>query len=929
MKNFFKKLSFVMALAMVLTALAPAVAGADASYIYKRGNDTQKEALEVYFGDADEKRDLNVKINGKKTTDGTWKIGNTKIATIDENGVVTPVKNGTTTAKFTAEDGTAVKVKVVVGTRAAGIKVKDNGEAITELAMTVGEEKELKFGAYISKKAKNAGATKSSQDVAFTVEGEAVTTAQDGKYVTVTAAKAGEATITFTAGKKTTTLTVNVIDALAAKQTGANKITVTGSNLTDVVADYVVKRGTVATSIKSVALNADKTEAVLTASSTALIEGAYTLSFQKSDAVEFTAAKAVVAKIEILSDVAVLKAGSTTQATATYKVYNQFDENVTNTSLANSTNLTVSGSNVTADYTNGVATFTSAQPFAVNVSVVALTIVCNTNGVNASKTLTVSNAAALNTVEYAGLYKETVAGMVAATLTEGGSVANHYVLFAGKDQYGANCTNGANLNVVISGIPGLVASGSAVTKYVGAVPYIAVPVATSYSLMAGTSNVLAIVTTNGNNVQGTIDVAPATKIASININTSEVYGNYNNVLEYEILDTNGALVTSYAQIKALQMLNDGSTIYIPNEITISRNADGTAKMTYRPSNATLYDGVAVLTFRSQTNVFASVRLTVKPNSTPTVISGVKASAVLGAVSSSSINIYANDLVILDQYGNAVTDYEGLTIKADVPEGAYLPAAFAGNTDATATIAAEHVARVGATPLFTLTTDGTKVGSMDVTLTLNGADASATTVTVVATNIEKLGGFAIADMPLLKATEGGYDVKVTGTVDGTLVILPVDCYEVVTYSVDGATVTAPAIAAVEGKTTKEMTFTVVIANTAGTAVTKTVKYSNTDATVTTVSLNYGASITSANVTMSDLVSLLTIKDQYGADIADAGVRAHVSGYLNPTQTTTVTGNNTSSVALNGLTIYDTVLHVVYTFTNGTVFEADIPVVISLQ
>ena len=41
MKNFFKKLSFVMALAMVLTALAPAVAGADASYIYKRGNDTQ------------------------------------------------------------------------------------------------------------------------------------------------------------------------------------------------------------------------------------------------------------------------------------------------------------------------------------------------------------------------------------------------------------------------------------------------------------------------------------------------------------------------------------------------------------------------------------------------------------------------------------------------------------------------------------------------------------------------------------------------------------------------------------------------------------------------------------------------------------------------------------------------------------------------
>lgn len=905
MKNFFKKLSFVMALAMVLTALAPAVAGADASYIYKRGNDTQKEALEVYFGDADEKRDLNVKINGKKTNDGTWKIGNKAIATIDENGVVTPVKNGTTTAKFTAEDGTAVKVKVVVGTRAAGIKVKDNGEAVTELAMTVGEAKELKFGAYISGKAKKAGATKASQEVTFTVEGEAVTTAQDGKYVTVTAAKAGEATITFTAGKKTATVAVTVVESLAAEQAGAAKIKVTGSDLTANVADYAVKRGTVVVNFKSVTLNEDKTEATLVASASKLTKGAYTLSFQKSEPVEFTVVDAVVSSIEITSDVAVLATGSTTQATANFVVYNQFGENVTRDNLGY---LTVSGATKSVDAAGvGVATFTSAQPYTPNLSVVALTVVCNTNGVNASKTLKISTERTLATVEYVGVFSNATGTWKEATLKEGmttGDLTSYYVVFAAKDQYGNAYTDPTNLNVIVSGVPGATVSGATTTvNYVN----IGYQLAATYPLMAGTANAMAIVKTNGNTAQGAIEVAPKTKIASIAVNTSEIYGGQWNTVEYEILDTEGNPVTSYATLKAFDA---DATDYLPANVRFQRNTDGTAAMQIQAPANVVYDQPLVLSLRSETNVFTTVQLTVRPDRKPAAIGGVAKTAILGALNGNDIVIDVDDVVVLDQYGNAWLSPVTLTaVTADPARtGAF------GN----ATIAGGNI---------TVPTVSTKLGTGELTIGIAGVENSEATVNVVSTDIEKIESFNILDTGLLHSATTGVAIAVTGTVGNTLVLITPDKYAVVDHSTVEDKIDTPVIYNNGVPTTKSMTFTVVIANKAGSVVTKTVEYSDTTPVVTSVKLATGAKITTTSTQyIADLLSKLVIKDQYGeySDALVAGARAQVSGFA--TIAGAAANNNTNAVAVSGLGINDVAIHVVFTFANGFVFETDIPVVI---
>ena len=70
-----------------------------------------------------------------------------------------------------------------------------------------------------------------------------------------------------------------------------------------------------------------------------------------------------------------------------------------------------------------------------------MTIVCNTNGVNAQKTLTVSNKAVLDTVEFMGIYTTNKSGVLEKVdLKEKTSKADlekkYWALFSGKDQYG-------------------------------------------------------------------------------------------------------------------------------------------------------------------------------------------------------------------------------------------------------------------------------------------------------------------------------------------------------------------------------------------------------------------------------------------------------------------------------------------------------------
>lgn len=127
----------------------------------------------------------------------TWTTSNAEVATVDANGKVTAVKSGTATITATSKDDTTIK-------DTCAITVINPATAISIADMTVltGAEKTIAV-VTTPTDADDIGT------VTYTVEDETIASVTDGK---VTGLKAGETTITATAGTLTTTFKVTVTD---------------------------------------------------------------------------------------------------------------------------------------------------------------------------------------------------------------------------------------------------------------------------------------------------------------------------------------------------------------------------------------------------------------------------------------------------------------------------------------------------------------------------------------------------------------------------------------------------------------------------------------------------------------------------------------------------------------------------------------------
>ena len=143
MKNFFKKLSFVMALAMIISVIAPA-AGAFAASAPAL---TAKGTKYLQLGDAT-KGTLDINVTNKPAgAKYAWKSSETKVATVDKYGVVKSKKIGTTTISLaiTKKDGktSTLSVKVVVRDNIASFDsiVAKDGADLTKLV--AGKEYDL------------------------------------------------------------------------------------------------------------------------------------------------------------------------------------------------------------------------------------------------------------------------------------------------------------------------------------------------------------------------------------------------------------------------------------------------------------------------------------------------------------------------------------------------------------------------------------------------------------------------------------------------------------------------------------------------------------------------------------------------------------------------------------------------------------------
>lgn len=232
MKNFFKKLAFVLALAMIVTAIAPA---GKASAAVKPSFKYTKKVLYIggdmtgAYGDTHK-----FPINNAAGYTVSWKSSAPSVATVDaKSGTIKAVAVGTSTiaATLTSKAGNATELKATVFVKQNADKV-GVGSTKEVSEMSVGEAKKVnvyrQLGA--TKVWKQADKTLVTDYIKWESSNPSVATVS--KWGTVTAVAAGEAVITVSAVQSEgttvvdkTTFTVKVAAGLtAAKQTGLSTI---------------------------------------------------------------------------------------------------------------------------------------------------------------------------------------------------------------------------------------------------------------------------------------------------------------------------------------------------------------------------------------------------------------------------------------------------------------------------------------------------------------------------------------------------------------------------------------------------------------------------------------------------------------------------------------------------------------------------------
>ena len=754
----------------------------------------------------------------------------------------------------------------------------------------------------------------------------------------VTGVKAGAVTITVKAGKTTKTVKMTVVAALSAKQTKAKEITVTSATPVTKDSKISLKRGSVEIALdekNGVTIDSTGKTVVLTTAAK-LIKGDYTLTIDDNKA-EFTAEDEKVASIEFTSDKAVLaKAVSNvyTTATAAFKVYNQFNEDVTD---AKKNAIAVNGNGTYTATKPGVITFTNNTGYRLNDIVAAVVIYQEgASAVTKSGTFTISNEAAIAEITVKdGVYNKKGE---AVSLTEDYDFAknNAYVLVSAKDQYGNAVTSfdwsSANTkNSIVQVAGGLTYLTAATTtseeitvdgvKYAG----IKLAVEANKTLGAGTATILVVSNGTGVTAQGTVNVANGVKVDTISINVPTIYGGENNELTYTALDTYGKEVTSVSALKKVTGIADteatGAIWVKEDPIT------GKAKLYYKAaSNQTgiaTYDVKSLLT---QTYKASTVNFTIQPNAVATAITGTK-DLVTGALKGSTITVKLANIKVVDQYGRAFTPASPYKVNVSID-----------GTDGAGFTTTGDLVATGDTGI---TSSALSAGETKVKFTLNDGTKDVNDYTVTFTGVDKsdIKSYEVADIDTLymganaaSTYDKTADVKGV-TADGVKVAFSdytVACDQAIINTTDNKTINSTNLTGglLKDKDSAEVTFVFTMND--GTTIEKKATLSKAAPQVKTVKLlndkeAFEVAAASVNASVYTTVKgLIEAKDQYGVDIASSATPRVTVTAINDKDVVasavpTVTNNGLAGATLSNFAADDSAT-VTLTFAGGVTFKA---------
>jgi hypothetical protein len=960
MKNFSKKLSFVMATAMVVTSLY-APQGAEAATKNKIVEKNSKSAVKrknIYIGGQVVDFDAVVKGKVVKDSKGTWKSSDSKIASVDKNGKVKARKNGRVTISFKTKatkktKSVTVKMTIDARTRASKMTLTPSAVVVKE-----GEKSTVGVNYEISKKIKAAGGKATTYKLFVESSDEKVAKAYvegNNKIVVEGVAKsATPVSITVYSAqvyklenakkvkyKLTEKFDVKVNSKLEAKQTGANKITVMGSDFVASKGAFVIKNssGGVLPIKDEIKLNEAKTEAILEGTTTQIPAGKYTLTYNNGDTVEFEVVKAVVKRIEIVpSNTAIMV--STTEAVAYYKVYNQFDEDVTKNPL--SANINVSGSDNAKMGVRGEIKFSNTVGYQLNLSRLTVSVVDTESGVNANAILTIGEMAKLWDVEYKGLYNTSTRKFV-ENIADNDKLDNFSVLYKAKDQYNNDfATDKAfsprlQLQVNAISVTGVILSNAKIVT-IGDEKYISYKLVNAINTdetatRAGEVTLQSVVLNNGKTATSKFNVVSSTKVDTLNIRTGAlgVYEDQENWLDYTALDANGKEITSWEKLREL---NNPQNLKDYPKLQFVKKDDGKVGLLYKPGNvgATSNTSVTqVLTFISQTNKFSTSTISVRNKRVPSTILGLSSDAARGTTMGHALTVKSGDIRFQDQYGNSMTADEvkdsaesGKSYKIKVTVGDATN--FTNNSTNATNITGSDDTIINLTAAA-----GTKSVSSKVTLELIYGDTGAATndkrvdssedktVEMYAAVLADMSNFAIKDpglrpasnldteiqvvTPAIDNSDKGFEPTVFGYYAGHKISLTkTDDFTV--YGAAGSDPTYAPVPAIDKNlknTVVEKTkVRVIINDNKGTEVEREFSYSNEARKISKVELKDGVvklGAYNAAKGWADIKGSFNVKDQYGSTVPDANVVPYITFSDFDDKVVTVTDNGRTIAKIN--------------------------------